>query len=97
MVKNSFIGRFGGDEFIVILYSCSEKKIKDFLLDVKEKTKRINKELHNTKLSYSCGYALSTTENIITMKELFNTADERMYNEKKAYHKKYDSIKKTNN
>lgn len=97
MVKNSFIGRFGGDEFIVILYSCSEKKIKDFLLDVKEKTKRINKELHNTKLSYSCGYALSTTENSITMKELFNTADERMYNEKKAYHKKYDSIKKTDN
>ena len=81
-----FIGRFGGDEFILIAEDISGKgAIKDLLKDIEELIEFYNKHNKDFQLSYSTGYAYSGEHKGATLVELLHLADEAMYANKKAF------------
>ena len=84
--KSSFAGRFGGDEFIVILYDVTEEKVTSFLENMENKVTEYNKENKEISISYSVGYGMSMQKEAKTMKEIFNEADEKMYENKEKYY-----------
>ncbi|MGN0466971.1 MAG: diguanylate cyclase domain-containing protein [Lachnospiraceae bacterium] len=79
-----FVGRFGGDEFIVIAEDIGgeaeseqlEKKIREIIL-------KFNGNNGAFKLSYACGFAFSGEFPSCSIKELLDIADQRMYENKK--------------
>ena len=81
-----FVGRFGGDEFILIAEGITGKReIKAVLADIEELIQFYNKNNKEFKLSYSSGYAYSEDHKGVTMAELLHLADENMYANKKAF------------
>lgn len=81
-----FVGRFGGDEFILIAEGITGKReIKAVLADIEELIEFYNKNNKEFKLSYSSGYAYSEDHKGVTMAELLHLADENMYANKKAF------------
>ena len=86
-----FIGRFGGDEFIMIAEHISGKReIKDLLRDIDELISFYNKNNKDFQLSYSSGYAFSEEHKGATLAELLHFADDAMYANKKAFKAKRD-------
>lgn len=81
-----FIGRYGGDEFIVCINSVKnmkdeiEKKLKDFqhILDGVN-----NKQVFPFEVSAACGYALSSENPGKNASEILGIADQNMYENKK--------------
>ena len=84
----SFTGRYGGDEFIVVLYDNKVEKAEEVLEGIEAAVNNYNKG-HDVKISYSAGYAVSSELDMCTMKDLFKLADSRMYEQKKVMHEKY--------
>ncbi len=80
--KKFFLGRFGGDEFIVIIQNCNEKLMEAFLERIRSATEAMNK-LADIQISYAHGYAISTREHYYLMDELLQEADKRMYENKR--------------
>ena len=84
--RQYFVGRFGGDEFIMIAEGISGKgEIKALLRDVQELIEFFNKNNKNFQLSYSSGYAYSGDHEGVSLGELLRLADEYMYANKKAF------------
>ncbi|MDD3394378.1 MAG: EAL domain-containing protein [Anaerotignum sp.] len=80
--KKFFLGRFGGDEFIVIIQNCTEKIMETFLERIHTAVEASNK-LVDIQISYAQGYAISTRERYYLMDELLQEADKRMYENKR--------------
>ncbi|QIB70265.1 EAL domain-containing protein [Aminipila butyrica] len=91
--KKYFLGRFGGDEFIVIIQNCEEKGMLNFFERISKETERNNRS-SSIRISYACGYAISTREHYYLMDELLKEADKRMYENKKMI--KSGELMKTN-
>lgn len=79
----NFVGRFGGDEFIAVMYNTSKNDVRKFLNDLDEKIFEFNQQSETIKLSYACGWAISTDYFHSTYKTLFERADEFMYDNKR--------------
>ena len=58
------------------------------ITDVEKEVRTVNNSGGNVKISYSAGYAVSDEFDKCTMMDLFKKADERMFKEKKAYHRR---------
>ena len=79
-----FVGRFGGDEFIVIAEGIADKKEAEHILEkIRDIVFKFNGSGGEFKLSYACGYAFSEDHPSCSVKELLNMADQNMYDEKK--------------
>lgn len=81
-----FVGRYGGDEFIVILYSTDRRGIKNVLLGLQEDVDEFNSHGQNTRISYAQGWALSSDYSHCTLRTLFDAADKYMYDNKQRSH-----------
>lgn len=81
-----FVGRFGGDEFIVIAQGVSEADVKEMCEKLDEARQRFNTcdESRGYSISFSFGYAMSDDFGECTYKTLFDKADFNMYEYKKA-------------
>ena len=81
--KRANIARYGGDEFAILFESSTEENAEKLKSSINENLRAINER---TKLPFdltvSIGYAY--TEGSGTLKELIDTADEAMYEAKKA-------------
>ncbi len=79
-----FVGRYGGDEFIAFLDETEEQDVKNFIAKVDELMDIFNKTENTAyKLSCAVGYAITTTmTKTMSVKELFDIADENMYKNK---------------
>lgn len=80
-----FIGRYGGDEFVIYYDDVgSEDDIKSFLKELSFLNKNFNDENTKFKISYAIGYSYISTSNDerLTMRQLFDLADEAMYENK---------------
>ena len=85
-----FVGRFGGDEFILIAEGIAGKReIKDLLGEIQELIEFFNKNNKDYQLSYSSGYAYSGDYEQITLAELLREADQNMYANKKFFKAKH--------
>lgn len=80
-----FLGRYGGDEFIVVCINSEKEQIIEYLKQVHLLTDTFNQQKLNYLISYAVGYASSKSySKNISIKELINYADKAMY-ENKAY------------
>lgn len=83
----NFIGRFGGDEFIVVLFLTDEHKIKEVLQRIEKNVKDENDLGREPQISYSIGSAFSAHYQGKTLMELLEIADKHMYEAKRLHHK----------
>ena len=71
--------RVGGDEFCIFYYDITEEKIKERILEMKEEL---------SKTQYTCAFGYSMKENNLSVKDMINLADIKMYIDKKAMKEK---------
>lgn len=84
-----FVGRFGGDEFIVIAEEIAGKKeAEEIEKKIHEIVLKFNGAGGEVNLSYACGYAYSGDYPSCTMMDLLHEADQRMYEEKQKMKQK---------
>lgn len=81
-----FVGRYGGDEFMVVIYDASREKIVSILERLQKDVEEFN-ELHHgggkfVEVSYACGWALSAEYPDCSFRILFDKADKKMYENK---------------
>ncbi len=80
-----FLGRYGGDEFMAFYQSAEENDVRLYLEEVKFLADQFNKDETRFQISYAAGYAIFTHEDDgKTMRDLFDAADEKMYQNKVA-------------
>lgn len=74
-----FVGRFGGDEFIAILYDTDCDQVLGLLQQLEKEVLHFNGYIQNIPLSYACGYAFSREYDCCTLRTLLDRADYNMY------------------
>lgn len=80
--KESFVGRFGGDEFIVIAKPSSKSITDDYIQRVRDVVRKANETEPDkmAQLSFAYGVAGSSEmDKACTMQDLMDVADKRMY------------------
>lgn len=82
---SAFIGRFGGDEFIAVIRNADSQRMEDILDLLKNSVQRYNQREQDVKISYAVGYAVNGEEPL-SLRTLFNMADDRMYEDKKQHY-----------
>lgn len=81
--EHDFVGRFGGDEFIVILSKSKPQQMDEIIASLNEKIAQFNKDSSEITISYAVGKAHSSWyDEEVTMKILFEKADHNMYENK---------------
>lgn len=84
--SHHFVGRFGGDEFIVVAHGVDHPYLRAICDKLDEASASFNSTDHGYTLSFARGYALSddfADETALTYKVLFDKADFNMYEHKK--------------
>mgnify|MGYP000117912932 CR=1 FL=1 len=87
IIKNAasedvFVGRYGGDEFIAVLFDTSEDKVIKLLNNVNTDVTRFNESESDIKISYAVGYQMSKGCSDCTLHTLLGKADQKMYKDK---------------
>lgn len=87
ILKNSvrdrdFVGRYGGDEFVAVIYNVDKDGLVKIFERVDENIKIFNEKNTELQLSYAHGFSSSNGRNGCTMKQLLSEADEEMYKNK---------------
>lgn len=77
-----FVGRYGGDEFVVVLYQTDKEAVEDMIARLNEEVREFNGYGSNIPISFAHGWALSTEYKDCTLRTLFDKADQYMYKNK---------------
>lgn len=85
--NRDFVGRYGGDEFIVVINEASEYIIKQLDIRILQDVEQYNMKSSKITMSYAMGYALAEDYPGFTLRELFQKADSCMYKNKELHHK----------
>lgn len=85
--ENDFVGRYGGDEFVGVIYNPGSDGLTKIFERIKYNVKIFNERNPELRLSYAYGYASSIGKNGYTMKMLLSEADDDMYRNKGAMKK----------
>lgn len=85
-----FVGRYGGDEFVGVIYHPESDELTKIFSKIKYNVKKFNEENPNLNLSYAYGCSYSKGRNSCTMKQLLSEADEGMYKNKISMKKNMD-------
>lgn len=93
-----FVGRYGGDEFVIYHQDIEkEEDIQLFLGELEKRTSEFNQaEDKKFTISYAIGYAMNTSRMAgLSTHQLFEEADEAMYKNKRAMKKTMEASKET--
>lgn len=74
-----YVGRYGGDEFMAVIFETDEKNVKNILEHLSEEVERFNQYGKHVPISYAYGWAISTEFRECTLRTLFDRADHSMY------------------
>lgn len=78
-----FVERFGGDEFFVIAENISgREEAEELVRKIKEMILKFNGLRGEFQINYACGYAYSEDYPELTLLDLLNEADQKMYDDK---------------
>lgn len=84
---SDFVGRYGGDEFMAVIYDASDEKLQALQTRLAETVEQWNASHRGdgrVALSYASGWAFSGNCRQCTFVDLFNLADKNMYKNKMA-------------
>ncbi len=91
---NAFVGRYGGDEFIVFFEETTKSEVQEYINILKLSVDRINSTLSLYKISYALGYTFAEdyiNDNQLSLMELLEFADSEMYENKRKIKKLQNS------
>ena len=88
--KKGFIGRMGGDEFIVIIENAADFNYEKELKKLFQEMERYNRHGTKFKLNAAFGYASAMEGNSRASADVYREADRRMYEAKREYKLKKD-------
>ena len=91
--QKDFVGRYGGDEFMVVIYNTSKTEIEDILKQLSREKDRLNSSGNNMPIDYACGWAISDADSECTIQMLLDKADYYMYENKQSRKKSKQSLK----
>ena len=91
--QKDFVGRYGGDEFMVVIYNTSKTEIEDILKQLSREKDRLNSSGNNMPIDYACGWAISDADGECTIQMLLDKADYYMYENKQSRKKSMQSTK----
>ena len=91
--KEDFVGRYGGDEFMVVIYNTSKTEIEDILKQLSMEKDRLNSRGNDMPIDYACGWAISDADSECTIQMLLDKADYYMYENKQSRKKSKQSLK----
>ena len=78
-----FVGRFGGDEFIVIAEEISgREEAEELIKKIRDMILKFNGLRGEFQINYACGYAFSEDYPEASLMDLLNEADLKMYEDK---------------
>ncbi len=80
--EKDLLVRVGGDEFIVILQQCNDEGAQNKLALIANAVEKEEKEFH---MSISYGIVCNDTNRKLELADMLESADEKMYDFKKAY------------
>ena len=83
-----FVGRYGGDEFMAVIYHTSKTEIEELLQSLSREKDRWNNNENQIPIDYACGWAISTDEGTCTLQMLLDKADSDMYENKQLCKKR---------
>ena len=84
-----FVGRYGGDEFMAVIYHTGKTEIGELLQSLSREKDRLNSYENQIPIDYACGWALASDDMSCTMQMLLDAADAYMYKNKQIC-KKYN-------
>lgn len=87
---DDFVGRYGGDEFLMVLKKTDPAKLQDILHEIAERVEAYNAKDQKVKISYAVGYAFSDRQTPATLQKLFMQADQAMYLDKERCHREME-------
>ena len=79
--SDSFLARYGGDEFIIIQQNTSEASLRQMARKLNSLVQEYNSRT-TLPLSYAIGYEVSYQNHYFMMQDLINAADQKMYQDK---------------
>lgn len=85
--RSDFVGRYGGDEFMAVIYDASDEKLQALQTRLAETVEQWNASHRGdgrVALSYASGWAFSGDCKQCAFVDLFNLADKNMYKNKMA-------------
>ncbi len=91
--QEAFVGRYGGDEFMVVIYNTSKAEIEDILKLLSMEKDRLNRSDNQMPIDYACGWAISDADSECTIQMLLDKADYYMYENKQSRKKSEQSLK----
>lgn len=77
-----FVGRFGGDEFIAVVYDTDKQEVEQILENLRSEINQFNSYGKHVPISYAQGWVISTDYTDCTLQTLFDKADHYMYENK---------------
>lgn len=86
--EKDFVGRYGGDEFIAILYDTTSGQADELLEKLHATVKQYQPGNMPDAISYAYGYSYSMDYKDCTLRNLLDKADHEMYLNKQAQKKK---------
>ena len=82
--SKNFVGRYGGDEFIAVIYNSTKDEVTEILNRLDNEISEFNELGKAFKISYAHGCAFSSDYKYCTLRTLFDKADKYMYDNKQA-------------
>lgn len=88
LAEDGFRARLGGDEFLIVLENTDAEKAETLMERLNEALRNYGEEQFKTECGLSYGFAFRDECPGGTSDDVFALADERMYVQKRAYHKR---------
>ena len=84
--EKHFVGRYGGDEFMAVIYHTDRQEVEGILDSLRREADAANRDGNQLPLSYAYGWAISADYEGCIMQTLLDKADYCMYENKRAYY-----------
>lgn len=88
--EKHFVGRYGGDEFMAVIYHTDRQEVEGILDSLRREADAANRDGNQLPLSYAYGWAISADYEGCIMQTLLDKADYCMYENKRAYYATHD-------